>query len=29
MSAQKPKVCVVGSANVDLITYAPKLPALG
>ncbi|HUP72244.1 MAG TPA: ribokinase [Acidimicrobiales bacterium] len=29
MSAQKARVCVVGSANVDLITYAPKLPALG
>jgi ribokinase len=24
-----PKVCVVGSANVDLVTYAPRLPALG
>ena len=23
------KVCVVGSSNVDLVTYAPRLPALG
>src|SRR5688572_10756950 len=25
----KASICVVGSANIDLITYAPKLPALG
>ena len=25
----RPTICVVGSANIDLITYAPKLPALG
>ncbi|MEO5842472.1 MAG: ribokinase [Acidimicrobiales bacterium] len=26
---RRPKVCVVGSSNVDLVTYAPRLPALG
>ena len=26
---RKAKVCVVGSSNVDLVTYAPRLPALG
>ena len=34
MSAPRPaerkaKVCVVGSSNVDLVTYAPRLPVLG
>ena len=30
MSApEKASICVVGSANVDLITYAPRLPTLG
>src|SRR5690349_11445384 len=24
-----PRICVVGSANVDLISYAPRLPKLG
>jgi len=25
----KPKICVVGAANIDLISYVPRLPALG
>lgn len=25
----KPKICVVGSSNVDLVSYAPRLPKLG
>lgn len=25
----KPKICVVGASNVDLISYAPRLPKLG
>ena len=25
----RPKICVVGSSNFDLITYAPRLPVLG
>jgi ribokinase len=25
----RPKICVVGSSNIDLITYAPRLPKLG
>jgi ribokinase len=28
-SERKPKVCVVGSSNVDLVTFAPRLPVLG
>lgn len=24
-----PKICVVGSSNIDLVTYAPRLPKLG
>jgi sugar/nucleoside kinase (ribokinase family) len=24
-----PKVCVVGASNIDLISYVPRLPALG
>jgi len=28
-SERRASVCVVGASNVDLITYAPKLPALG
>ncbi|MEM7125022.1 MAG: ribokinase [Chloroflexota bacterium] len=26
---QKPQICVVGSSNIDLVTYAPRLPQLG
>ncbi|MFN2203365.1 MAG: ribokinase [Caldilineaceae bacterium] len=26
---QRPKICVVGSCNIDLISYAPRLPKLG
>lgn len=26
---QKPKICVVGASNIDLISYAPRLPKLG
>lgn len=29
MSARTPKVCVVGSSNIDLITKVPRLPKLG
>lgn len=25
----RPKICVVGSSNVDLVTYAPRLPKIG
>lgn len=25
----RPKICIVGSANIDLITYVPRLPKLG
>lgn len=25
----KPKICVVGASNIDLISYAPRLPKLG
>jgi ribokinase len=25
----KPKICVVGAANIDLISYVPRLPTLG
>lgn len=25
----QPRICVVGSSNVDLVTYAPRLPQLG
>lgn len=25
----RPKICVVGSSNIDLISYAPRLPKLG
>jgi ribokinase len=25
----RPKICVVGASNIDLITYAPRLPKLG
>ena len=28
-SERRGKVCVVGSSNVDLVTYAPRLPVLG
>ena len=24
-----PKICVVGASNIDLISYAPRLPKLG
>ena len=24
-----PKICVVGACNIDLISYVPRLPALG
>lgn len=26
---QRPKICVVGASNIDLISYAPRLPKLG
>ncbi len=26
---QPPKICVVGASNIDLISYAPRLPKLG
>jgi ribokinase len=26
---QRPKICVVGASNIDLIAYAPRLPKLG
>lgn len=26
---QRPKICVVGSSNIDLVSYAPRLPKLG
>lgn len=26
---KKPKICVVGSSNIDLISYVPRLPKLG
>ena len=26
---QKPKICVIGASNIDLISYAPRLPKLG
>jgi len=26
---EKPKICVVGACNLDLISYVPRLPALG
>jgi len=26
---QRPKICVVGASNIDLIVYAPRLPKLG
>ena len=26
---QQPKLCVVGASNIDLISYAPRLPKLG
>ncbi len=29
MSAQRPKICVVGSSNIDLISKVPRLPKLG
>jgi ribokinase len=29
MSAQSPQICVVGSANIDLISRIPRLPKLG
>ena len=25
----KPKICVVGASNIDLVSYAPRLPRLG
>ena len=25
----RPKICVVGASNIDLISYAPRLPKLG
>lgn len=25
----RPKICVVGASNIDLIAYAPRLPKLG
>lgn len=24
-----PKICVVGSSNIDLVSYAPRLPKMG
>ena len=29
MGASEPRVCVVGAANIDLISYVPRLPRLG
>src|SRR5512133_3622 len=29
MSAQPPRICVVGSSNIDLISKVPRLPKLG
>src|ERR671932_754561 len=29
MAAAEPRVCVVGAANIDLISYVPRLPRLG
>ena len=29
MSIPRPKICIVGASNMDLISYAPRLPKLG
>ena len=26
---EKPKICVVGACNLDLISYVPRLPSMG
>ncbi len=26
---ERPRICVVGACNIDLISYVPRLPALG